>query len=494
VNNEKTRPNCVLLVDDDGDWRTLMREAIVSTEPSCDVREAADAHQAVEFLMRSGEYADAPRPDLIFLDIEMPGASGQDVLKMLRSSLDLKTIPVVIMTGLAGREVQTEAARAGADDYIVKPTDPEGLVEMVSAVTARWLWRSGEGRDRSAGAREVCDLTGPTEQGPLRRPRILVVEDDPDQRELINEVLCMHFKDADGHTIVGVGTAAEALEKDLGLFDVVLLDYNLPDMSGLDLLEKILAKTNLPVIFVTGENVSAAAAEAIRRGAQDYVTKLGDYLFALPLIIEKNIRLHQIKRENDRLQAKLELKNRQLEESLAKLRTMAQTDHLTRLANRRRFVEILERYYDNAVRYGHDLACCMCDLDGYKQLNDALGHQVGDEVLTMAADVIRCSLRTSDVAARYGGDEFVLLLPHASVELATSVGERIRLELARRSGDCQKLCGPVTMSIGVASLAAHQPASGDAMVSMADQALYVAKERGKDRIVPFHKIREAASR
>jgi len=493
VSDRNTKPNCILLVDDDRDWRALMRDAIFSTEASCDVREAADAHQAMRFLMRRDEYVDAPRPDLVFLDVEMPGASGQDVLRMLRSSADLKTIPVVMMTGLAGPEIQTGAVRDGADDYIVKPTDPEGLVEVVAAAVARWLRHIDDGRDESAGRRRVCK-SPMADQSSLRRPRILVVEDDPDQRELINEILCMHFKDSDGHTIVGVGTAAEALKQDLELFDIVLLDYNLPDMPGLDLLEKILAKTSLPVIFVTGENVSAAAAEAIRKGAQDYVTKLGDYLFALPLVVEKNIRLHQIKCENERLQAKLELKNRQLEESLAKLRTMARTDHLTGLANRRRFGEILDSYYDDAVRYGHDLACCMCDLDDYKHLNDTLGHQVGDEVLTMAADVIRSSLRTSDVAARYGGDEFVLLLPHASVEFAVSVCERIRLELADRSGDCRKLCGPVTMSIGVASLDAHDPASGDTMVSMADQALYVAKDRGRDQIVPFHMIRETTRR
>ena len=175
--------------------------------------------------------------------------------------------------------------------------------------------------------------------------------------------------------------------------------------------------------------------------------------------------------------------NVQLEESMAKLRTMAETDHLTGLANRRRFAQILEAGYDQAVRYGHDIACVMCDLDHYKQLNDALGHQKGDEVLALAADTIRAALRTSDVAARYGGDEFVILLPHTSVELAMAVGERIRHDLVLRMQALGSSNAKVTMSMGVASLVADRPPSGDGLVSMADRALYMAKDRGKNQIV-----------
>ncbi len=331
-----------------------------------------------------------------------------------------------------------------------------------------------------------------------RRPRILVVEDDDDQRELICDALRLHYGDEMGDRLTGVATGRECLALDLARFDVVLQDYNLPDIAGLDLLGSILNRAALPVILVTGENDSATAAEAIRRGAQDYTVKLGDYLFALPVLIDKGIRQHHMKQENQRLQRELQamlselrIKNIQLQESLQKLETMATTDHLTGLANRRRFGELLHRYYGEAVRYSFDLTCCMCDLDEYKQINDSLGHMVGDELLVLAADVIRSSLRSSDVAARYGGDEFVLLLPHTSVERGFAVGERIRQGLAEQAAAHGAVGRAVTISMGIASLDADRPAGADALVSLADRALYVAKDRGRDRIVAASRMQNA---
>ena len=329
---------------------------------------------------------------------------------------------------------------------------------------------------------------------PATVPAILVVDDDPDQRQLIREALEDHAG-AEKVRVVGVGTGAECLAQDLNGFDAVLLDHYLPDTTGLELLERITRSHDIPVIFVTGANDTDTAAEAIRRGAQDYVVKLGDYLFALPLVVDKSLRLHRIQKENARLQAELtasleeiRVKNMQLEESLQKLKVMASTDHLTGLANRRAFSAILERQYGEAVRYDFDLTCAMCDLDRYKGLNDALGHQVGDRILVAAAEVIRSSLRASDTAARYGGDEFVLLLPHTSLEFALAAAGRISEQLTVATKALTKTGTGVTMSIGIASLKCDKPASADTLVAMADRALYVAKDRGKNRIVTFGEI------
>jgi diguanylate cyclase (GGDEF)-like protein len=322
-------------------------------------------------------------------------------------------------------------------------------------------------------------------------PRILIVEDDSDQRDLIGQTLELYFRQR-LRGVVGVATGAECMAQDLPGFDAILMDYYLPDTTGLALLDQIVQSCDVPVIFVTAENVMGTAGEAIRRGAQDYIPKLGDYLFALPVIIEKNLRQYQVRRENERLQAELRarmdeirVKNMQLEESLAKLRQMAGTDHLTGLCNRRAFAEALERSFGQAQRYGHDLTCAMCDLDHYKRLNDLLGHQVGDRILVTAADLIRSNLRSSDVAARYGGDEFVLLLPHTSLDLAVNVVSRIRQQLAAETLSCAQAGAGVTMSIGLSSLKANQPMTGDELISMADRALYAAKDAGKDRIVIF---------
>lgn len=325
-----------------------------------------------------------------------------------------------------------------------------------------------------------------------KSPRILVVEDDDDQRQLICEALRIYYADAEDRDIVGAANSQECLAQDLPAFDVVLLDYDLPDMSGLHTLGKILERADVPVIFVTGHNDSATAAEAIQGGAQDYIVKLGDYLFAIPVMVNKALRQHQIKRENQALQAQLHAmldelkqKNIQLEQSLEKVEALATTDHLTGLANRRRFKDVLERCYSEAVRYRTDLTCIMCDLDHYKQLNDTLGHQVGDEMLVLTAEIIRSSLRGSDTAARYGGDEFVLLLPHTSVQEARNVCERIRMQLMAEQEKRGRTGVVVTLSAGIASLESNHASSADELVSLADRALYMAKDQGKDRIVVF---------
>ena len=111
----------------------------------------------------------------------------------------------------------------------------------------------------------------------------------------------------------------------------------------------------------------------------------------------------------------------------------AATDPLTGLYNRRHFSRVLDQLYAEAQRYNKDLSCVMIDMDGFKQLNDTFGHQVGDQLLVLAGKVISANMRRMDVAARYGGDEFVLLLPHANADEAAGVAQRIRAEFKQAS-------------------------------------------------------------
>src|SRR5690606_3910824 len=152
-----------------------------------------------------------------------------------------------------------------------------------------------------------------------------------------------------------------ALEQDLKAFDLVLMDYNLPDCNGMDLLDAIQGCCDTPVIMVTGENVGYIAAEAVRKGAMDYVVKFGDYLFTIPLVVEKNLSVAKVKRENESLRSELEAalrevqdKNTQLESSLRLLEQMAATDPLTGLYNRRHFGKVIEQLFAEANRYRQD--------------------------------------------------------------------------------------------------------------------------------------------
>lgn len=317
--------------------------------------------------------------------------------------------------------------------------------------------------------------------------KILVIEDDDDQRELMRETLEDHFGPG---TVVGAESGNAALSHDLGSFHLILSDYNLPDRTGMDLLDAIRQRCATPVIMVTGENVGQIAVEAIRRGATDYIVKFGDYLSTIPLVVEKNLTVAKVKRENESLRVELERaleevrdKNTQLEQSLKRVEEVAATDPLTGLYNRRHFGKVGEQLWSEAQRYDQDLACVMIDLDGYKQINDRYGHQIGDQVLVVAAKVITANLRRMDVAARYGGDEFILLLPHASAEESAGVAARIREEYRAAVDTLLRRNETATMSIGIGSKRCDSPAFADHLVAAADAALYRAKEAGRNRIV-----------
>ncbi|MBI1825961.1 MAG: diguanylate cyclase [Planctomycetes bacterium] len=178
--------------------------------------------------------------------------------------------------------------------------------------------------------------------------------------------------------------------------------------------------------------------------------------------------------------------NGELEERVAQrtqqLRELASREPLTALFNRRYLNETLQRRYSEAVRYESDLACIMIDLDDFKKANDRFGHQVGDEILVLAARTLMAQLRTSDVAARYGGDEFVVILPQTDLDrakvLAERIVERFTTDVSNRFPDAG-----VRMSVGVASLRSPGVNDADSLIRAADHGLYEAKAKGKDTIV-----------
>ena len=135
----------------------------------------------------------------------------------------------------------------------------------------------------------------------------------------------------------------------------------------------------------------------------------------------------------------------------------------------------------------------MIDLDNYKQFNDTLGHQMGDELLCAVSQQIRSSLRSSDLAARYGGDEFVLLLPQTDVEKAEVVAKRLGKLVAEMMRDDERMKIPVTLSIGVASLFSNEAETSDELLMMADRALYHAKEHGRNRIVTHTEMQKESA-
>ena len=272
-------------------------------------------------------------------------------------------------------------------------------------------------------------------------------------------------------------------EADLSLVDVIVTASTLPDACGLDLLAYIQgAAPDTPVILTGDVSDSAIAVEAIRGGAVEFVLQTGHESITMPLAIEKAFVHRQLRYENECLHAdlgrsvsELAMVNRKLKKSIRRLEVTARTDELTGLTNRRWLNLMLEGRWAEVERHDLSLAFVMLDLDGFKQLNDRLGHQRGDDLLRVTGEVIRDNCRSIDVAARYGGDEFCLLMPHTSVDAAMQVA--LRIVEAFRERLLEHELGEVNLdvSIGISHSELSNPSCAEELVHHADEAMYAAK-------------------
>lgn len=318
-------------------------------------------------------------------------------------------------------------------------------------------------------------------------PRILLVEDDTDHAKGIARALRDHFRSVQ---ITVAATGQDACQPDLTQFDAVLLNMDLPDCTGLDVLRHIFAHHDLPVLMVTHHCEGDTVATAIRSGACDYIVKQGGYLAVLPVLVEKALVMAELKDQNKRLQQALRRRNEQLqqvngqlESSNRLLRQMAERDPLTGLSNRRHFDELLGRRRAEAQRYRYDLACMMIDVDNFKQINDELGHKAGDRILVLVAGILRAQLRAADLAARYGGDEFVVLLPHSTALDACTLARRIAHQFRHDVAQIVPDSLHCSLSIGIHAVHADRLAAGSELIERADQAMLEAKQSGKGCVV-----------
>jgi diguanylate cyclase (GGDEF)-like protein len=185
---------------------------------------------------------------------------------------------------------------------------------------------------------------------------------------------------------------------------------------------------------------------------------------------------------------------RRLEAAFDRLAQLSKTDELTGLGNRRHFNEVLERFYEQASRYGRPLSVMVMDVDYFKAVNDTGGHGAGDETLKVIAREIRDACRRADLPARLGGDEFAVLLPETTAHEAATVAERIREAVAANVTVLKSVEVRVTISIGVADLDCEQTDCAQDLMALADGAVYRAKELGRNRVVQAGRYGESAWR
>lgn len=277
-----------------------------------------------------------------------------------------------------------------------------------------------------------------------------------------------------GHEVVLAQDGKAGVEAaKAGKPDIILLDLIMPVMDGYEVCEHLKADEatqEIPIIMVTSKAETADKVKGLQMGALDYVTKPFD---EGELIARVNIHLRL--RE---LYQEVQEQNRLLQE-------MANRDGLTGLYNHRYFHEQLSQDFLRAKRYHESLSCVLLDIDFFKKFNDTYGHQTGDVVLRTLADVIERSIRESDLAARYGGEEFALIMYHTDQVAAMEVAERLRKMVESHEVQDNGNLLHVTISVGVATFPHEKIHDAKELIEYADQALYKAKENGRNRVEAY---------
>ncbi len=314
----------------------------------------------------------------------------------------------------------------------------------------------------------------------MENPKVLLVDDRPENllalELLLEDVRCETQKAISGNEALAAIVAND--------FALVLLDVQMPDMDGFEtaaLMRGNKKTCHIPIIFVTAINKERRHVfQGYQSGAVDYLFKPYD-----PAILLSKVAVFL---ELYRYRKGLEDAQQALVKQKALLEELSVRDDLTRLYNRRHLNAVLGREFERCQRYGMDLSCMLLDLDYFKKVNDTYGHAFGDSVLREFARRLGFSARASDIAFRFGGEEFLLLLPNTNVAGAQQLGESIRLCLeaeAIKDGEHEV---SVTVSIGVSSYDQHQPSSPDDLIAFADKALYAAKDNGRNQVLLYQGV------
>jgi two-component system cell cycle response regulator len=297
-----------------------------------------------------------------------------------------------------------------------------------------------------------------------QKVNILSIEDVDADFDVLNTV----FKGSKKIMLKRAKNIQEAFHKlDKARFDMIFLDFSLPDGNGFDFLKMLETKAHkIPVVVITGHGDEVVASEILREGAYDYLPKSKICHEALTRIIANT--LDKVRYKNE------------LELTLKKMAKMSTLDELTGLYNRRFMNEFLEKEFARARRFSSGLSCMILDIDHFKQVNDTYGHACGDFILKAFAGLLEELARKSDFYFRYGGEEFVVLLPHVDLDGTINYAERVRSACENKKYTYEETDIDITVSIGISSLNQFPADQELDLIGFADKALYRAKTEGRN--------------
>ncbi|HRO32280.1 MAG TPA: PleD family two-component system response regulator [Brevundimonas sp.] len=446
-----------ILVVDDVEPNVRLLEAKLTLE-YYDVVTATDGAGA---LVRAA----ADQPDIILLDVMMPGMDGFETCKRLKADPATRHIPVVLVTALDGREDRIRGLEAGADDFVTKPIDDVILFARVRSLV-RLKQVMDELREREESGRRLgVNADG---AGRLRGSggRVLVVDDNPRQVEKIGMQLVKEHRPS-FETLPDAAMVAAA-----GPIDLMIVNVAAESFDGLRLIARARtdrATRKVPILAVVDPSDRPRLVKALELGANDILFRPVD---AEEMAARVRTQVRR-KRYADFLKEKLDY-------SLE----MAVTDALTGLHNRRYMAGQLQALVGRAVQGGEPVALLVLDIDHFKAVNDGFGHDAGDEVLQEFAVRLATNVRAIDLPCRQGGEEFVVVMPGSTLEDAVHVADRIRRDIAGAPfpvlGGKEML--NITVSIGVAATtgAGDTP---EALMKRADEGVYAAKAAGRNAVI-----------
>lgn len=326
----------------------------------------------------------------------------------------------------------------------------------------------------SAAAPEAVEQSMSQGGEATARMRVLLVDDDPVSRLILNKTLA-----EDGHEVFEAVNGREGFEMALELRpDLMVIDWLMPEMDGISL-TRALRQTRIGrgayILILTALTDEARLIEAFESGVNDFMSKpleprvLSARLRAARRVVKLQDEVERDSREIRRFAAELALTNRRLQE-------VAMTDMLTGFPNRRHALERIEQEWAAAIRSKRPLAAMVIDIDEFKRINDAHGHDVGDAVLRDVAAALKSALRLQDMVCRFGGDEFLVICPDTTREAALACAERMCSAVESSA------FGGATVSVGLAVRDEAMP-DFDVLIKRADQGVFVAKERGRNCVV-----------
>jgi two-component system cell cycle response regulator len=410
-------------------------------------------------------------PDIILLDVMMPGMDGFEVCRRLKADTATAHIPIVMVTALTDSQDRVKGLESGADDFLSKPVNDIALMSRVrSLVRLKMTVDEWKARENTASQLGVVDPNASVMTMPTTGANILVVEDLSFEITKIKDTLLR-----DQHSVLTADSGMNALQAiGQNQFEMIVVSLNLKNEDGLRFCSHLRSneKTRTtPILMLGNDQDMPRIAQGLEIGAHDYILRPID---RNELLARTRTQIRR-KRFQERLRANYEI-------SLS----MALTDTLTGLYNRRYFEVHLQKMLENARISRKNLGLLYMDIDHFKKINDTYGHNVGDEVLKVFATRIKDSLRSFDLVARLGGEEFVAILPDINTKLAYQIAERLRHAIADRPIECPVPDGglSVTASFGGTVIEPDQADSSRMadILKRSDDQLYQAKHDGRNNV------------